>query len=148
VREVGLVAPAGARVPALPALARLRLASRPETAGIRGHLDAALRAAKLDPRAVHRKARLLASHAEVAAAVAGGRADVGLASRGWAERLGLAFRPLATEAYGLLVKARDLGDARVVRLCEVAQGAAFREAVAATPGYAADGAGEIRYDGA
>jgi excisionase family DNA binding protein len=145
-REVGLAAPAGARVPALAALAKLRFASRPESAGIRAHLDAALRAARLDPRSAHRKAQLLGSHAEVAAAVAAGRADVGLASRGWAERLGLAFRPLATEAYGLLVKARDLGDPRVVRLCEVAQGAAFRDAVGATPGHDVAGAGEIRYD--
>ena len=95
---------------------------------------------------MHRKALLLDSHAEVVAAVAAGRADVGLASRGWAERLGLSFRALSTEAYGLLVKARDLGDARVVRLCEVAQSAAFRDAVSTVPGYDATGSGEIRYD--
>ena len=61
-------------------------------------------------------------------------------------RAGLAFLPLATEAYGLIVKARDLGDARVVRLCEVAQGRAFRAEVGAIPGYDAAGAGDIRYD--
>jgi excisionase family DNA binding protein len=144
-REVGLVAPAGEPVPELTALSKLRFASRPESAGIREHLDAALRAAKLKPQTVHRKSQLLESHLEVVAAVAAGRADVGLASRGWAARLGLSFRAIASEAYGLLVKARDLGDARVVRLCEVAQGAAFREAVSAA-GYDAAGSGEIRYD--
>ena len=145
-REVGIASAAGKPVPELAALAKLRLASRPGSAGIRWHLDAALRAEKLKPEAVHRKAVLLESHADVVAAVAAGRADVGLASRGWAERLGLSFRALAVEAYGLLVKARDLGDARVVRLCEVAQGAAFREAAGAIPGYDAAGSGEIRYD--
>jgi excisionase family DNA binding protein len=145
-REVGLVAPAGKPVPELSALAKLRLASRPESAGVREHLDAALRAARLRGEAVHRKAQLLDSHADVVVAVAAGRADVGLASRGWAERLGLSFRALSTEAYGLLVKARDLGDPRVVRLCEVAQGATYRDVVSGIPGYDAAGSGEIRYD--
>jgi molybdate-binding protein len=145
-REVGLVGPAGKPVPELALLSKLRFASRPESAGVREHLDSALRTAKLKPEAIQRKAQVLDSHLEVVAAVAAGRADVGLASRGWAERLGLSFRLLSTEAYGLLVKARDLGDQRVVRLCEVAQGAAFREAVSATAGYDAAGSGEIRYD--
>jgi excisionase family DNA binding protein len=144
-REVGLAAPAGAPVPALSSLSRLRFASRPAGAGIREHLDAALRAARLKPGAIHRRARVLDSHLDVVAAVAAGHADAGLASRGWAERLGLSFRAIATEAYGLLVKARDLGDPRVVRLCEVAQGRVFREAARAA-GYDAAESGEIRYD--
>ncbi len=88
----------------------------------------------------------LPSHLEVVLAVASGRADVGVASRAWGERAGLAFHALATEDYGLIVKARDLGDPRVVRLCEVAQGRAFREEVGGIPGYDATGAGDIRYD--
>lgn len=146
-REVGLVGPRGSRPPRLAELERLRLASRPPTAGVRAHLDAALREAGLDPAAIHRDALLLGSHLEVVCAVAAGRAEVGLGSRAWGEKLGLSFLPLATEAYGLVVKARDLGDGRVVRLCEVAQGEAFRAAVAAIPGYDAAGAGDIRYDG-
>ena len=113
---------------------------------MRGYLDDALRAAKLDPARVHKKALLLRSHLEVVMAVAAGRADVGLCSRAWGERAGLAFQPLATESYGLIVKARDLGDARVVRLCEVAQGKAFRTEVGAIPGYDTAGSGDIRYD--
>ena len=80
--------------------------------------------------------------------VARGDADVGLASRAWAEELGLAFRPLAREAYGLLVRARDLGASAVVRVCEVAQSERFRDQVAAIPGYDPTGAGAIKYDGA
>jgi putative molybdopterin biosynthesis protein len=146
-RDVGLVAPRSAEIPPLRALARLRLASRPVSAGVRAHLDAALRAAGVRPESVHRRAQLHDSHADVVAAVASGRADVGLTSRAWAERLALPFRAIATEAYGLLVKARDLGDARVVRLCEVAQARSFRDE-AARGGYDVEGAGEIRYDGA
>ncbi|MBI5070154.1 MAG: helix-turn-helix transcriptional regulator [Deltaproteobacteria bacterium] len=145
-REVGLVGRAGGRAPRLKELGRLRLASRPPSAGLRSYLDAALRREGQSPERVHRRALLLDSHLEVACAVAAGRADAGLASRAWGERLGLPFLPLATEAYGLIVKARDLGDRRVVRLCEAAQGAAFRAEVGAIAGYDAAGAGDIRYD--
>lgn len=144
-REVGLLS-RGPRPPRLGDLGRARLASRPPTAGVRGLLDDALRTARLDPRRIHGRALVLDSHLEVVMAVVAGRAEVGLASRAWASRAGLAFTPLAEESYGLLVRARDLGDARVVRLCEVAQGKSYRAAVEAHPGYDASGAGDIRYD--
>jgi molybdate-binding protein len=60
--------------------------------------------------------------------------------------VGLSFHRLATEEYGLLVKAKDLGDPRVVRLCEVAQSKEFRSEVGAIAGYDVEGAGDIRYD--
>lgn len=145
-REIGLLGPRGSRPPRLDDLRRAKLASRPPTAGVRRLLDAALRKARLDPERIHRRALLLASHLDVACAVAAGRADVGLASRAWGERAGLSFLPLAEEEYGLIVKAKDLGDPRVVRLCEVAQGEGFRAALAAIPGYDAADAGDIRYD--
>jgi molybdate-binding protein len=113
---------------------------------VRKLLDAALLRARLDPAAAHRRAVLLDSHLDVVLEVASGRADVGLGSRAWGGRAGLSFAPVATEDYGLIVKARDLGDPRVVRICEVAQGQAFREAVEAEAGYDARGAGDIRYD--
>jgi molybdate-binding protein len=146
-REVGLVARPGVAVPRLDALPGLRLASRPRSAGVRQYLDEALRAGGIDPEPLHRKAMLMGSHLDVACAVAAGRADAGLVSRAWGERLGLPFALLAREAYGLLVRARDLGDPRVVRACEVAQGERFRAQVGAVQGYDASGAGEIRYDG-
>ena len=144
-REIGLVHPAS-RPLRLKDLAKLRLASRPATAGVRGYLDDALRDERLDPGRVHKKALVLRSHLDVVLAVTAGRADVGLCSRAWGERAGLAFHPLATEAYGVIVKARDLGDPRVVRLCEVAQSKAFRREVGAIAGYDVAGSGDIRYD--
>jgi excisionase family DNA binding protein len=145
-REIGLVGARGSRPPRVADLSRAIVASRPPTAGVRGLLDAALRRARLDPERVHRRALLLGSHLDVVCAVAAGRADVGVASRAWGERAGLSFSPLAEEEYGLVVKARDLGDPRVVRLCEVAQGDAFRGALAELAGYDPAGAGDIRYD--
>jgi putative molybdopterin biosynthesis protein len=147
-REIGLVGARGGPAPQPVDLPRLRLASRPAGAGVRGHLDAALARAGLDADLVHRGALLCHSHLDVVAAVAAGRADAGLCSRAWGERLGLPFFTLAREPYGLLVRARDLGDPRVVRLCEVAQSPRFRAAVEAIPGYDAAGAGDVRYDGA
>jgi putative molybdopterin biosynthesis protein len=145
-REIGLLTAPGAKPFRIEDLLELRLASRPASAGVRLHLDGALRAAKLDPDTVHRRALLLPSHLEVVLAVVSGRADVGLASRAWGVRAGLTFHRLAQESYGLLVKASDLGDTRVVRLCELAQGKDFRTEVEAIPGYDAEGAGDIRYD--
>ena len=59
----------------------------------------------------------------------------------WGEKAGLSFTPLATKAYGLIVKARDLGDPRVVRLCEVAQSSEFRGRISEVAGYNPVGAG-------
>lgn len=144
-REIGLVYPPDRPV-RLKDLSKKRLASRPASAGVRGYLDEALRAQKLDPERAHEKALLLDSHLDVVLAVVSGRADAGVCSRAWGERAGLAFQLLATEAYGLIVKARDLGDARVVRLCEVAQSKQFRAEIDALAGYDASGSGDIRYD--
>ena len=98
-REVGLVAVG--EVPALARLGQLRFATRPASAGIVVHLDAAIRHERLDARKVLAGARPLESHREVVCAVLRGEADVGLATRSWAARLGLGFRALATEGYGL-----------------------------------------------
>jgi putative molybdopterin biosynthesis protein len=145
-REIGLAG--HGRSPKIRDLSKARLASRPPSAGVRQYLDEALAAEGIDARDVSARAKVCSSHLEVACAVARGDADIGLASRAWAEELGLAFRPLAREAYGLLIRAKDLGDRSVVRVCEVAQGERFRNEVAAIPGYDPTGAGDIKYDGA
>jgi putative molybdopterin biosynthesis protein len=145
-REIGLAG--HGRSPKIRDVAKARLASRPPSAGVRQYLDEALAAEGIDARDVNARGKVCASHLEVACAVARGDADIGLASRAWAEELGLAFRPLAREAYGLLIRAKDLGDRSVVRVCEVAQSERFRNETAAIPGYDPTGAGDIKYDGA
>ncbi len=144
-REVGLVA--RALPPSLERLRTMTLASRPPTAGVRIHLDAALAAAGLDPVEVHRRAVLCDSHLEVCAQVLQGRAQAGVASRAWAEWLGLKFRPLAEEAYGLVAPAARLGHPALVALCEAAQSSQFRSMAARIPGYDVTDAGSIHYDG-
>jgi excisionase family DNA binding protein len=144
-REVGVVARRGARPRSLKALERLRVASRPATAGVRAPFDAELRRQGVDPEAIEGRAIAFRSHKDVVCAVARGDADVGVASIAWAHRVGLEWLPLCRERYGLLVRAAQLGDPRIVRLCEVAQGAAFRRDLAAICGYQARSTGTISY---
>lgn len=145
-REVGLVAPPGKPVPTPARLGRLRFGYRPQSAGVVVHLEAVARAEGLDLKRLLARAVVLGSHREVVFAVLRGAVDVGLATRAWAEALGLAFRPLAVESYGLLLRASELARPEVVHLCEVAQGRRFLERVAAIPGYATVNCGAIRYD--
>jgi putative molybdopterin biosynthesis protein len=143
-REVGLCARGS--VPRLAELAKLRVAARPPTAGVMVHLERALAEARVATSRVLARATQLSSHADVVAAVARGDADVGLTTHAWADRLGLRFSVLGREDYGLLVRASHLSEPAVVRVCEVAQSAAYREALAGLAGYETSGSGVIRYD--
>jgi putative molybdopterin biosynthesis protein len=145
-REVGLAVRRGVKLRSLRQLARLRLASRPASAGVRSHFDEALLRAGVDPDATHARATVMPSHRDVVCAVARGEADVGLASRAWAQRVGLECVPLCREAYGLLVPATLLGDPRVVRLCAEAQSAAFLREMAAVGGYQTRRTGALTYE--
>jgi len=145
-RSIGLGLRAGAKWRGFRQLRRFRIASRPETAGVRIRFDDELRGHGIDPRALHSGVAVLPSHCEVVCAVARGDADVGLTSEAWARRVGLSFVPLAHESYGLLIRASALGDPRVVHLCGVAQSAGFRRDVAGVAGYEARHAGTIRYE--
>jgi putative molybdopterin biosynthesis protein len=144
-RKVGLVSRPGVNLTHLKGLRRLRVASRPSTAGVRPRFDSELRKVGVDPEALHAQAALLSSHLEVVCAVARGDVDVGLASAAWAQRTGLTFRPLFTETYGLVLRASDLGDPRVARLCEAAQRAAFHRQLADVAGYDSRRAGTILF---
>jgi molybdate-binding protein len=145
-RQVGLALRRGVRLHRLRQISRLRLASRPETAGVRAHFDARLRREGIDTTDIHSRAALLPSHREVVCALARGEVDVGLASVAWAQRVGLESLPLCEETYGLLVRASLLGDPRIVRLCEAAQSADFRREIGAVRGYRCRQTGSISYE--
>jgi excisionase family DNA binding protein len=145
-RQVGLALRRGLRWRGLRHVARWKLASRPPTAGVRAQFDRALLTHGIDPQATHDGAFVLPSHREVVCALSRGDADVGLASVAWASRVGLRCAPLWREPYGLLVRASQLGDPRVVRLCEVAQSALFRRELETLAGYDAALTGRISYE--
>jgi len=145
-REVGLVAPPGKPVPAPARLSRLRFAYRPQSAAVVVHLEKVAKEEKLDLGKMLGKAERLGSHREVVFGVLRGEFDVGLATRAWAETVGLGFRALAVESYGLLLRATDLPRPEIVRICEVAQGRHFLDRIGAIAGYDATGCGVMRYD--
>jgi len=142
-REVGLASRRGLRLHRASGIVGRRLAFRPPSAGVRAHLDEALLRAGVDLGRAYAGAEEHRSHRDVVLAVTREDADVGLCSRAWALRAGLSFLPLASEAYGLVLRADELGDARVVALCEIAQSAAFRRQLRGF-GYEPRRAGEIR----
>ncbi|HXX68926.1 MAG TPA: helix-turn-helix transcriptional regulator [Polyangiaceae bacterium] len=145
-RQVVLACRRGIRMRNLRQIGQFRLASRPETAGVRESFDEELRRRGIDPHAAHARAIVLPSHLEVVCALARGEADVGLASQAWADRVGLQSMPLFREPYGLLVRAKMLGDGRVIRLCETVQSAEFRRDLTAVRGYQAQQTGTIAYE--
>jgi putative molybdopterin biosynthesis protein len=75
------------------------------------------------------------THLGVAAAVASGRADCGLGIPAAAQALDLDFIPLFHERYDLVIP-KEYAESRLLApLFDVITGKAFREAVAALPGY-------------
>jgi len=77
----------------------------------------------------------LTTHLAVAAAVAGGRADVALGIRAAARALDLDFIPLATERYDLAFRYEDDKSAWVAALFETLASPALRAEIETLPGY-------------
>jgi putative molybdopterin biosynthesis protein len=144
-REVGIAFDRSHKIRKLADLQKKRLGLRPPTAGVRSHFDRALASAKLTLPKLRCKTTTFESHREAACAVVRGQLDAALCTAAWAERVGLGFLSLASEAYDLLLYAEHLGTPASVAVCEVAQSRAFRAALSAIAGYDARHAGEIRY---
>jgi putative molybdopterin biosynthesis protein len=75
------------------------------------------------------------THLAVAAAVASGRADCGLAIAASAQALGLDFIPLYQEHYELVIPEVYIREGLLQPLIEILHEPAFRKAVASMPGY-------------
>lgn len=75
------------------------------------------------------------THAAVAAYVASGLADVGLALEPPARRYGLDFVPMITEHYFFLSQAETLESGQLSELLDLLRGDAFRHALGQLPGY-------------
>jgi putative molybdopterin biosynthesis protein len=75
------------------------------------------------------------THLMVAASVASGRADTGLAIRAAAEALKLDFIPLYKERYDLVIPAAYIDDPKMTPLLQTLEDEEFKSAVDAMPGY-------------
>jgi putative molybdopterin biosynthesis protein len=83
------------------------------------------------------------SHGAVAAAVASGLGDAGIGIASAAHEFGLGFVPLIDEDYFLVCLADVLEQPAVVRLRALLQSPAWRDSVAALPGYAPSSSGQV-----
>lgn len=112
------------------------LVNREEGAGARLLLDQRLRAAGINTDGVKGYGSLVASHFEVARAIAGRQADVGVGIRSAAQLFGLDFVPLQTARYDLVVpKAYLKSHPTLSRLFEAIVSRPFRAEIEALGGY-------------
>jgi putative molybdopterin biosynthesis protein len=107
----------------------VRFVNRQRGAGTRVLLDLRLHAAGIATDAIRGYLREEFTHLAVGMAVRSGVADVGLGIEAVAAQLGVGFVPLESERYDVVIAARFLGEARVVRFVEAIQSERFRKRV-------------------
>ena len=120
----------------------VRFAARNPGSGTRIWVDKQLRKAGVDFDAVYAGTTVAMTHCEAAETVARGQADATIAIRSAAEDLGLGFVPLFHERYDLVIPVEHLEDTGIARVVDQMQTRAFRDQVAAMPGYDATHTGE------
>ena len=114
----------------------VRLVNREEGAGARLLLDQRLRAADIEPTRVQGYDTIVSSHLEVARAIAGHQADVGIGIRSAAQLFGLDFVPLQSARYDLVVPKSYLkSHPTLANLFETLVSRSFRNEIEAIGGY-------------
>jgi molybdate-binding protein len=120
------------------------LVNREQGSGARLLLDQRLRKSSVDPTQVRGYDRLVPSHFEVARAVAGHQADVGIGIRSAAQLFDLDFVPLQTARYDLVVpKAYLKSHPSLAHLFETLASKAFRNEIEALGGYDTSETGKV-----
>lgn len=136
--------PKSIRTAADLAEAAVTLVNREEGAGARLLLDQRLRAAGVDPAQVRGYDRIVSSHFEVARAVAGNQADVGVGIRSAAQLFDLDFVPLQAARYDLVVpKAYLKSHPTLAHLFETLVSRPFRTEIEALGGYDTTNTGTV-----
>jgi molybdate-binding protein/DNA-binding transcriptional regulator YhcF (GntR family) len=138
-RQQGLLLPQGnpRRLETWRDLAQpgLRFANRQPGSGTRTLLDYYLRREGVSSSTIAGYPSALPTHLAVAAAVAEGRADVGLGILAAARAYRLDFVPLARERYDLILHAEDRDRAPLCHLLDMVRSAEFLAVVAELGGY-------------
>ena len=147
-RAQGLVVPPNnpMRLAGVADLKGRRVVVRQETAGAFVLLQRLLGAAGLGLDQIKRVEPPALTEADVAAAIAEGRADAGLAIAAVAKAHGLGFVPLVEERYDLLVWRADYFGAGMQKLAAFMRTARFQEKAAALGGYDVSDVGTVRYN--
>jgi putative molybdopterin biosynthesis protein len=120
----------------------LRLVNREPGAEARHVLDRELARHRLPATFVPGYETQATGHLQVAAAVAAGLADVGVASEPAALAYGLAFVPLTAERFDLVIPAAQAGSREVQCLLRVLSSPWLLDQLAALPGYDPSPCGE------
>lgn len=148
-RRLGLIVasgnPEGLRD--LTDLPSLRFINRQQGAGTRVWLDAQLRRLGIDHALIVGYGGEVATHGEVASAVAEGRADAGLGVETAALSYGLDFVPLTTERYDLVVPDEIWPSEPVQALVAWLASTAAREAIGGLGGYETGQTGAVSWIG-
>ncbi len=138
-RQEGLILPRGnpRRVTGFAEVVRqrLRLANREAGSGVRLLLDHLLAGQKVGKRGLSGYETELATHLEVATAVAEGRADVGVGALAPARSLGLEFIALTWERYDLLATGDGFYRRPTQTFFEMVKSEWLRQLIAKVPGY-------------
>lgn len=149
-RQQGLLVRRGnpRKILSLEDLARpdVRFINRQRGAGTRVLLDYHLGRLGIAPDTIKGYNQEEYTHLAVASAVASGRADCALGIAAAAQALDLDFVLLYQEAYELVIPAVYYSDPLLAPLLDVLQEPAFRQAVAAMPGYDVSRMGDLVAD--
>jgi putative molybdopterin biosynthesis protein len=132
------------RVRGVADLARrgLRLVNREPGAEARRLLDRELAELEIEPGRLPGYDTRATGHLQVAAAIAAGLADAGIASEPAALAYGLAFVPLASERFDLVIPAEAVGSREAQALIKVLSSRWLLDQLASLPGYDPAGCGE------
>lgn len=122
----------------------VRFVNRQPSSGTRFLLEAMLSRAGLQPDAVKTGLHSEYTHAAVAAYVASGMADVGLGVETPSRQFHLDFIPLANERYFLLTTESCLETPALQAVLATMRSEAFKSAINALPGYAAQHCGAVQ----
>jgi len=124
------------------AAAGLRLVNREPGAEARRVLDRELASFGLDPASIAGYETRATGHLDVAAAIAAGLADAGVASEPAALAYGLEFLPLAEERFDLVIPAAQASAREVQALMRALSSQWLLDQLASLPGYTLEHCGE------
>lgn len=114
--------------------------------GTRILLDYRLAQLGIDPSRIRGYTNEEYTHMQIAAAVASGSADAGLGILAAARALGLAFIPVVTEQYDLLIPDEHFHTPQIQKLLQVITSEAFKQRVVSLGGYHTERTGELLHD--
>ncbi len=118
--------------------------NRQKGSGTRMLLDHTLAARGIDPVSIPGYGREATTHLAVALAVRTGEADAGMGVYSAAKALDLAFVPVATERYELVMHRVMLDDPRIAALIATVSSEAFKQVLQNLGGYVTDETGVLR----